>query len=197
MGPGEGRGSGQGRCGERWSSGGPFYKCPGKEAAKSQLAPARGIAAAMMAHSAEDETARGMLRVRVLAQCTWRAKRCLTPLESRAVRERGWRLAGFAPVKSRAGTKGLTSGARLLEGERRERVGRLCLTGGAGRSAGEGKSAARARARGRMGRVGREQREGNAGMRGREGGAWAGSGPAEREGFSFFPFSISFLFSFS
>jgi hypothetical protein len=81
LGPREGRGSGRGRCGERWSSGDPFYRCPGKEAAKSQLAPARGITAAMMAHNAGDETARGKLRVRVLAQCTGRAKRCLTPLE--------------------------------------------------------------------------------------------------------------------
>jgi hypothetical protein len=79
--PGEGRGSGRGRCGERWISGGPFYRRLGQEAAKSQLAPARGIAVALMAHNNEDETARGRLRVRVLAQCTGRAKQCLTQLE--------------------------------------------------------------------------------------------------------------------
>jgi hypothetical protein len=54
-------GSGRGRCGETWSLGGPFYRRPGKETTKSQLAPARGIAAAMMAHNAGDETARGRL----------------------------------------------------------------------------------------------------------------------------------------
>jgi hypothetical protein len=102
-------------------------------------------------------------------------------------------------VKSRAGTKGLTGGARLPEGERRERAGRLRLTGGAGRSAREGESVVRARAGGRMGRVGREEREGNAGTRGgggREGGELEPdpAQPRGGEGFFLFPFLFSFLF---
>jgi hypothetical protein len=57
---------------------------------------------------------------------------------------------GIAPVKSRAGTKGLTGGPRLSAGERRERE-RARLTSGADRLAGE--EAQRAGVRG-MGRVG-------------------------------------------
>jgi hypothetical protein len=69
--------------------------------------------------------------------------------------------------RSRVREKGLTSGAHVPERERHERAGRLRLTGGAARSAREGESATRARARGRMGRVGREQRERNASAQGR------------------------------
>jgi hypothetical protein len=63
---------------------------------------------------------------------------------------------------------------------------------GAERSVGEAKRGARAGARvdGPRG----PRAKGNAGARER-GGAWVGSGPAEREGFFFFLFS--FLFSFS
>jgi hypothetical protein len=51
------------------------------------------------------------------------------------VRERG-RLAGIAPVKSRTGTKGLTGGVHLPEGEQSRASGAVWLMGGAGRSAG-------------------------------------------------------------
>jgi hypothetical protein len=49
-----------------------------------------------------------------------------------------------------------------------------------------------------MGRVGHEVGEERGRARGRGKKAWAGSGPAERgeKGFSFFSFSISFLFPF-
>jgi hypothetical protein len=69
------------------------------------------------------------------------------------------------------------------------------LTGGAEWSVGEGKSAARARARGRWAALGRERR-GSVGAREREGGeAWAGIGPAEEgEEFSFFFLFSLFLF---
>jgi hypothetical protein len=40
---------------------GPFYRRPGREAAKNQQAPARCTTAAVMAHNAGDETARGGL----------------------------------------------------------------------------------------------------------------------------------------
>jgi hypothetical protein len=54
----KGRGSGRGWCGEAWGSGGSFYRRPGREAAKGQLAPARDATTAMGAHSAGDETSR-------------------------------------------------------------------------------------------------------------------------------------------
>jgi hypothetical protein len=106
--------------------------------------------------------------------------------------------------------KALTSGARLLEGERdRERARGVRLTGGTRLAAAEGSVGARA-----MGRLGHEgEREARArerwaawatrekGRRGRAGerdGVWAGNGPAEARGGSF-PFSFSnfyFLFLF-
>jgi hypothetical protein len=58
---------GRGRCEERWSSGGPFYRRLGREATENQLAPARCTTAAMMVHNTGDETAQGGYRARVLA----------------------------------------------------------------------------------------------------------------------------------
>jgi hypothetical protein len=46
----------------------PFYRRPGREAAKDQLAPARGTSAAMRAHSARDETVRADCREGMRAQ---------------------------------------------------------------------------------------------------------------------------------
>jgi hypothetical protein len=54
----KGRGSGRGWCAEAWSSDGSFYRRPGQEAAKDQLAQARDATAAMGVHSAGDETSR-------------------------------------------------------------------------------------------------------------------------------------------
>jgi hypothetical protein len=97
-----------------------FYRHPGKEAVKSQLAPVRGIAAAMMAHSAGDETTRGRLPCE--SACTVHREGEAVPNSTgagvMAVRGRGWRSAWFALVKSWAGTKGLTGGARLPAEER-------------------------------------------------------------------------------
>jgi hypothetical protein len=133
--------------------GGPFYRRPGREAAENQLAPARCTTAAMMAHSAGDETARAGCRVRVLAQCT-RGKAVPNSIGSgvMAVREREWRSAGIAPVKSRAGEKGLTGGARWPEEERAWENGAGAADGW-GRSI-SGREVAR-RERGRTWRLGR------------------------------------------
>jgi hypothetical protein len=68
------------------------------------------------------------------------------------------------------------------------------LTGGAGRSAGEGGARARERARGRWATW--TTREGGARARGEE--RWARSGPAEEGGgFPFLYFYFYFFFSFS
>ena len=79
---------------------------------------------------------------------------------------------GFAPVKSRAGMKGLIGGARLPVEERARGRGAGVADGWGQAVSKRGESAAR---------VG--------------GGAWAGSGPAERGGIFLFPFLL-FIFSF-
>jgi hypothetical protein len=112
-----------------------------------------------------------------------------------AVRERG-RSAGILPVKSRAGTKGLTGGDRLPE-EERSRESEASEADGWGRSV-SGWHDASAGRRGGWAVLGRVRRGGCGHKR-----EWAGNGPAEEgEGFSFFlffffPISISLIpFSF-
>jgi hypothetical protein len=85
--------------------------------------------------------------------------------------------------------EGLTSGARLPEGERSRVGGVLRLTSGVGRSVGEGGARARERARGRW--TAWAARERGARHAGEE--KWAGFGPAEG-GFSFFYFYFYFFF---
>jgi hypothetical protein len=78
-----------------------------------------------MAHSAGDETTRGRLPCEG-ARTVYREGEAVpnaTGAGVMAVREGGWRSGRFTPVKSRAGTKGLTGVAHLPEEERARESG--------------------------------------------------------------------------
>jgi hypothetical protein len=55
---GEGRGSGRGWCGERRSSGGSFYRCPGRGRGREVASTDELATTGMVAHSGGDGMAR-------------------------------------------------------------------------------------------------------------------------------------------